>query len=110
MSEIQTPLYSIASYTGVRISDTLIFYCELFGVEMSEIQTPLYITRNCLSRAVAFSADISWFTYFTTFCGKQILPANLKAMPADEASRAAIFTYLAYKKQLVATTGHHHQI
>jgi hypothetical protein len=27
-------------------------------------------------------------------------------MPADEASRAAIFTYLAYKKQLVATTGH----
>jgi hypothetical protein len=56
MSEFQTPLYSIASYTGVRISDTLIFYCELYGClklkhpyillrviyGLSEIQTPLY--------------------------------------------------------------------
>ena len=31
VSKFRTLLYSIASYKGVRISDTVIFYCELYG-------------------------------------------------------------------------------
>jgi hypothetical protein len=34
---------------------------------------------------------------YNYFACKPIFPANLKAMPVDEASRAAIFTYLALK-------------
>ena len=41
------------------------------------------------------------------FACKQNLPANLKAMPASKASRAAIYLLIwPRKKQLVATTGH----
>ena len=73
MSEFQTPIYSIASYMGVWISDNLnIFYCELHGclkfrhpyillrviwvsefqttlcwICVSEFQTTLYYNANC---------------------------------------------------------------
>ena len=68
MSEFQTPLYSIASYTGVRISDTLIFYCELYGcLKLKHPYILLRVIYGCLKfRHRYILLRVIWVSDFQT--------------------------------------------